>query len=187
MSEQEFLDWCGPETRAEWVDGEVVMMAPVSFRHADLSAWLLSIIRMFVRRRDLGVAVGGELYVRLSGRRRLPDVLFVSKARLGIVKENHVEGAPDLIMEIVSPESESRDWRDKYLDYERAGVTEYWVIDPASKHTEVYVLTNGKFAPVVERDGKIASTAIPGFYLQPQWLWQNPLPSELDVLHELGV
>jgi len=187
MSEEEFVEWCGPKPRAEWVEGEVLFMAPVSFRHADLSAWLLSIIRMYARRKDLGVAVGGEFYVRLANRRRLPDVLFVSKSHLSLLKENHLEGPPDLIMEIVSPESESRDWREKYLEYQRAGVLEYWIIDPTSRRVEAYTLSGGKYVAFVEQEGTLPSAAIPGFYLRPQWLWQDPLPSELDVLRELGV
>ena len=54
LSEQEFLDWIGHKTRAEWVDGEVVMMAADSFDHAGYGWWLLSAVKLFVDDRRLG-------------------------------------------------------------------------------------------------------------------------------------
>jgi Uma2 family endonuclease len=90
-------------------------------------------------------------------------------------------------MEIVSPDSESRDWRDKYIEYERAGVREYWIIDPMSKNVEVYVLRRGRFVLMEERNERITSGVIRGFWLKTEWLWQRPLPSTWDVLRELGV
>lgn len=187
LTEEEFVAWCGRDVRAEWVNGQVVMMAPVSFQHADLSAWLLAVVRGFIRRHDLGVAVGGEFYVRLADRRRLPDLLFLAKARLHLLRKNHVEGAPDLVVEIVSPESESRDWREKYLEYENAGVREYWVVDPMSQRVEAYALGGGRYSMIAEREGQLHSAVLPGFFLKTTWLWQVPLPAELDVLRELGV
>ena len=62
MAEDEFATWCQPKTRAEWVDGEVILMPPVSYGHADLNAWLLSITRAFVRARDQGTVVGPEFF-----------------------------------------------------------------------------------------------------------------------------
>lgn len=188
MTEDEFAGWCLPKTRAEWVDGEVVLMPPVSYGHADLNAWLLAILRAFVRARQLGTVLGPEFFIRFETqrRRRLPDLMFVSSQRQDLIRKQYVDGAPDLIVEIVSPDSEARDWREKYLEYERAGVREYWVNDPMSAHVEAYALTPGGYARIHEQDGKLVSQAIPGLHVRPQWLWQNPLPSELDVLRELG-
>ncbi|HXE53058.1 MAG TPA: Uma2 family endonuclease [Tepidisphaeraceae bacterium] len=189
MSEDEFVAWCGEKPRAEWVDGEVLMMAPVSFEHSDLNAWLLSIARVYVRARQLGTLIGPEFFVRLVAqkRRRLPDILFVSAERQHLIRKQVVEGAPDLIFEIVSPDSVSRDWREKYHEYESAGVREYWVIDPAPQRVEAYALGPSGYARIQEAEGKLSSLAIPGFYLREAWLWQRPLPPEADVLRELGI
>jgi Uma2 family endonuclease len=189
MSEEEFVEWCDDQTRAEWVDGEVIVMAPVSDEQGDLQGWLISLLRFFIEHRDLGVLRGPESQVRLGlqRRRRTPDVLFVAKSRRDIIRRNHVEGAPDLIMEIAAPESLSRDWREKYLEYERAGVREYWVIDPMSKRVEAYTLATQGYVPTAESDGKIPSIVLPGFYLRPRWLWQESMPKVADALRELGV
>lgn len=189
MTEEEFVAWCGPKTRAEWVDGEVILTAPASFDHVNISDWLVAILRLFVSHRDLGTILSREFFVRFprQKRRRLPDLLFVSKARQEIIKKQVADGPPDLIIEMVFPDSESRDWRDKYLEYERAGVREYWVIDPMSKQVEAYALTGAGYAQIAEQNGKLISGVLPGFFLKLEWLWQTPLPGELKVLRELGV
>ena len=150
--------------------------------------FLITLMRMFVEHHDSGRVLGPEFQVRLGARRRrrVPDVLFVARARLEILRPNHLEGAPDLAMEIVSPDSVARDWREKYLDYQAAGVREYWVIDPLSRNVEAYSLAEGAYRRIEEADGRIASLVLPGFYLKPAWLWQEPLPKVRDVLQELG-
>lgn len=189
MTEEEFLAWIRSTTRAEWVDGEVEMMAPANFGHTDLNDWLTMILRGYVRHRDLGVCLSRDFFVRFATQRRLrlPDLLFVSKTRRHLIQPTRLEGAPDLIIEVVSPDSGSRDWRKKYDEYERAGVREYWIVDPLSQRVELYVLVQGKYRQVKERNGKLASRVLPGFYLRTEWLWQDPLPNELQVLRELGV
>jgi Uma2 family endonuclease len=190
MTEQEFTHWLGEKTRAEWVDGEVVMMAPVSLEHADLGLWLASVLRFFVEHHDLGMVYGPEYMVRLGKerRRRMPDVLFVAKSRSAILRPNHVEGAPDLIIEVVSPDSTSRDWREKYLEYEQAQVREYWIVDPISRRMEAHALSRAKkYHPIEVKDGRIASALLPGFHLKPEWLFGAKRAKGMTVLREMGV
>jgi Uma2 family endonuclease len=199
MTEEEFAVWCNQDTRAEWVDGEVVMMAPLAWEQSDLGAWLLSLLRYFVEDRDLGVVVY-EFQVRLATqqRRRVPDICFIAKGRRDLVRRAHLEGPPDLCVEIVSPDSQARDWREKYLEYEAAGVREYWVIDPTSQHVEVYAMDNpspaeapqsprSAYRRLEEKDGRLVSTVLPGFFLRPVWLWPQARPTLMAALREVGV
>ena len=79
------------------------------------------------------------------------------------------------------------DWREKYLEYEAAGVREYWVADPLSRRFEGYALgADGRYTLIEEKDGMVYSTVLTGFFLKPAWLWQEPLPNPLDILRELG-
>jgi Uma2 family endonuclease len=190
MTEEEFVAWCDEDTRAEWVDGEVIVPSPANLKHVDLAGFLNLILRVFVTSKDLGAVYGPELQVRFAAlrRRRVPDLLFVATEHTDILKTTEVDGAPDLIIEIVSPDSLARDWREKYLEYETAGVREYWVVDPMAQRVEVYALgADGRYALIEEKDGVVHSTVLAGFFLKPAWLWQEPLSNPLEILRELGV
>lgn len=190
MTEREFVEWVDEKTWAEWVDGEVIVMPPVSIANDRLEGWLRTILMLVAEQGDVGTVTGPEFTVRFGRqrRRRVPDLSFVARAREAILQQNHIEGAPDLIIELVSPESVVRDWREKYLDYERAGVREYWVIDPANRRMEVYRLArNGKYQLVEEVEGKIGSEVLRGFYLRPKWVLGSRPPSLVSVLRELGI
>jgi Uma2 family endonuclease len=188
MTEQQFEDWCDEDVKAEWVDGEVVLMTPENLESADLGGWLNAIMREVVESFDLGRVIGREFQVRLPSqrRRRVPDLQFIAKAREAIVRQTFVDGAPDLIVEIVSPGSVSRDWRDKFYEYERAGVREYWIFDPASQHVEAYALGKGKrYALVREADGWIESAVLPGFAIKTGWLKLASLPRVSRAIKEM--
>lgn len=190
MTEREFVTWISGNTRAEWADGEVIMMAPASFEHVQLVLWLSSLLRHLAEAGDLGEVLTTEFLVRLprQRRRRMPDILFVAQAHLDRIRPNHLEGAPDLVMEVVSPDSVARDWREKYHEYEKAGVSEYWIVDPSAKRLEAYGLDRmGKYRLIEEKDGKVHSTVLKGLYVKPAWLWKRPLPKGLKVLRELGI
>ncbi len=198
MTEEEFVAWCDEDTRAEWVDGEVVMMSPMSDPHSDVASWLGSVLRIFVEEHDLGV-VRPEMQARLVGlrRRRVPDLWFVTKEREGLIDRACLDGPPDLAVEIVSPDSAGRDWREKYLEYEAAGVREYWVIDPASQHMEAYALAAAapepgqppatRYRRLSEEDGVIASVVLSGLRLRVNWLWPQTRVKVLEALAQMGV
>jgi Uma2 family endonuclease len=189
MTEEEFEAWSdAQEARAEWVDGEVVLMSPSNLLHSRLQVWLLYVLRTFLDRRPLGEVLGPEFTVRLPRRRRVPDVLFLTRERASLLRPKYLDGAPDAAFEIVSPDSQSRDRREKYVEYERAGVREYWIIDPLSRVLEPYALgADGKYALIPQADGKVTSAVLAGFSLKADWLWSEPLPTADAVLREMGV
>jgi Uma2 family endonuclease len=192
MSEEEFVAWYTFEGQAEWVDGEVVFMSPVSRPHDRTQWWVRNLLQFFVEDRKLGEVLGPEFTTRLTygGRkvsRREPDILFVATAHIERLKAKLLEGPPDLAVEIVSPESVTRDHREKYLEYESAGVGEYWIIDPASEIIEAYTRAGEHFEPIPRAIDQIASRVLPGWYIRPSWLWHQPRTDVRAALAELGI
>jgi Uma2 family endonuclease len=101
------------------------------------------------------------------------------------MKRLHLEGAPDLIVEIVSSSSQHRDRREKYLEYLAAGVREYWLVDPLAQTVEVYHLERGRYRLLPETRGRIESIVLPGFHLRPQWLWRAKPPKVSTLLKQM--
>jgi Uma2 family endonuclease len=190
MTEEEFDNWHDELLRGEWVDGKVEFMAPANTEHSEIQNLLLFALSAFVDFHRLGKVWGPEMAVKLPRmrRRRVPDIVFLSQSRLELVEKTFINGAPDLIMEVVSPDSESRDWRKKYQEYERSGVKEYWIIDPASEVMDSYHLTEaGAYEQIAAQSDRIASLVVPGFFVKPDWLWCLPAPQLLELQRELKI
>lgn len=187
---EEFLKKYGG-VHAEWVDGEVLQLMTASNRHQDLVDWLIAILRMFVETYNLGWVRSAPFNMQMPhlNRGREPDILFVTQDRLHIVQESNLSEAADLVIEIVSPESVGRDRGEKFVEYEAAGVREYWLIDPDREQAEFYRLTEaGRYHLVFPGDDGIFNSAVlTNFWLKTDWLWQEPLPKVLVVAQELGL
>jgi len=188
---EEFLDWCDEDTWAEWVDGEVEMVSPASDRHQDLARFLIAVLGVFVEARELGVVRPAPFQMKMGPELpgREPDLLFVAREHLERLKETHLDGPADLVVEIISPESRVRDRGAKFGEYEMAGVQEYWLIDPEREEARFYRLgERGWYEPVPpDAEGVYRSEVVPGLWLRVDRLWQEPLPKVLDVLRELGL
>lgn len=94
-----------------------------------------------------------------------PDLFVVLYANLPNLREEGFFGAPDIALEILSPSSIKSDRNTKFKLYERAGVGEYWIVDPKNQSIEVYSRVNGAFEmmSVAAETGAVASSVLPGF------------------------
>lgn len=192
VSFEEFLAWCDEDTWAEWVDGEVVMLTPASRKHQRTVKFFLFLLEAYAVKHGSGEVLTAPFPVRLPvplSRGREPDILYVSKEKLPLLKETYMDGAPDLIVEVASPESLARDRGEKYVEYEAAGVREYWLIDPERQQAEFYRLgAEGRYRTVFAGSaGVYSSEVLPGFWLKADWLWQDPPPSVVECLKEVGL
>lgn len=187
MSYEQFLEWADEDTLAEWEHGEVIMASPASDRHQDLVRFLVSVLGIYVEARGLGVVRPAPFQLKLESSGREPDLVFISRAHLDRVKTSYVDGPADLVVEIVSLESIERDRGTKFVEYEAAGIPEYWLIDPLRNWAEFYQLDpEGRYnTTFAGRQGIYESSMLPDFCLHIDWLWQIPLPPVLDVLREL--
>ena len=188
MSYEAFLEWADEDTAAEWVSGKVILMSPPSDRHQDLADFLTALMRYFAEEYDLGKARSAAFQMKLATSGREPDVLFVAKENLDRIKKNRLIGPADLAVEIISPESRKRDRHTKFLEYEQAGVKEYWLIDPERERADFYRLDERGMYQAVRLDKSVfRSEVLRGLELDTVWLWQEPLPLLRHVLKVWGL
>jgi Uma2 family endonuclease len=124
-----------------------------------------------------------------DGPAREPDLLFIAQEHLDRCTETRVSGPADLIVEVVSDDSVSRDRSDKFYEYQAAGVREYWIIDPRPgyERADFYVLdTRGRYQPVpIAPDGRYHSTVLAGFWFEVEWVLSATLPDVLQALAQV--
>ncbi|MCX7854780.1 MAG: Uma2 family endonuclease [Anaerolineae bacterium] len=187
MTYEEFLTWADEDTLAEWVEGEVVMYSPASRRHQNIADFLTAVLRAYVETRELGMVLSAPFQMKLAGSGREPDLMFVATEHLDRLRETYLDGPADLVVEVASPESIGRDRGEKFYEYARAGIPEYWLIDPDAERAEFYILDErGRYQMILpDADGVYRSRVIAGFWLREDWLWKPP--RVLDVLRELAV
>jgi len=184
MSYEEFLARADEDTLAEWVNGEMIMTSPASRNHQNVADFLTSVLRAYVEQHEAGMVLSAPFQVKLEQGRE-PDLHFVAREHQERLLENRVEGAPDLVVEIVSPESVGRDRGEKFAEYERGGVPEYWLVDPQVRWVAVYNLdATGCYQPTFTGTaGVFHSQVVKGLWLRAEWLWQPP--RVVQVLREL--
>lgn len=187
---KEFLAWTDEDVWAEWVDGKVLRMAPATDRHQDLVRFLSAVLSVYIEANDLGWLRSAPFSMYLAARHQVrePDLLFVVRDRMHLVKNAYLDGPADAVIELVSRDSHRRDRIEKVADYEAAGVREYWLIDPRHRQVEFRRLDEAGFYRLVTlEEGIFTSEVIPGFRLRVDWLWREPLPKVLDAVRELGL
>lgn len=175
------------EGRFEWVEGSLVEMGQPSEEHEDTGSFLTSVMRTYAEAKKAGRAVGDGFIERLDAETvRVPDVAFFRKDNVGKIKRTYSEGGADLVVEIVSPDSKGWDRGEKFDEYEKAGVEEYWIVDPQLRRAEFYRLDEAVYQPVhPDPEGRVHSSTLSGFFVRVEWLWERPKLSL--VYRELGL
>jgi Uma2 family endonuclease len=137
--------------RHEILDGEHYVAPSPFLSHQDISSNLHSALGPFIRGNRLGKLYAAPTDVVLSSHDiAVPDLVFVSNERLGILKDKNIQGAPDLVIEIISPSTRRRDEGIKLQRYEAFGIQEYWMFYPDRKSTRVYRREGGRLRLVAE-------------------------------------
>ena len=154
----------------ELINGEIVKRASPNTPHQEASHRLNGFLFNYNRRKKAGRVFQApyDVYFDEHTAGVQPDLLFVSKERDFIVKEgNGIVGAPDLIVEIVSPGSVDKDRVIKKDVYERFAVKEYWIVDTQWQTVEVHCMVDDRYQlfSFAEKKGKIKSSVLPGFRL----------------------
>ncbi len=191
MTYEEYIAWVDENVHAEWVDGEVIIYMPATDLHQLTLGFLQALLLLYVSRLKLGRVFTAPFPMRLRDvpAQREPDLFVVTNAQLSRVQRQFLDGPADLVVEIVSDESVRRDRREKFREYEGAGVTEYWIIDPRPnrRRADFYRLDEeGRYdLYACDDDERVETAVLPGFWLRPSWLWQEPPVDFLQAYLEI--
>lgn len=150
----------------ELIDAALVMSPSPSVRHQRVVLRLGRVLLTAAEADDAGEAFVAPMDVSFSDVDTVqPDLLFVSAERLDIIGEQRIEGAPDLVIEVLSPSTAYLDLAQKKRLYEREGVKEYWVVDPEQRAVDVYTNTEDGFVQHVRvvDSGTATSHVLSGF------------------------
>ena len=170
----DYLETSGEE-RYELLDGELVMAPAPLLYHQFILRKLLNAISVYVDEYNLGELFCSPTDVVLSETDVVqPDILFVSRRRGQILKPERVHGAPDLVVEILSPSTAELDRTTKLELYAQHGVEEYWIVDPDAKTIMVMVRREERFEVkgIYGKGHILESPTLEGFTVQVEVLFE---------------
>jgi len=151
------------------IGGKLVMTPAPSTYHQAISTRLLGKFLFFMAEKDLGMIYHAPIDVYFGEKETYqPDIIFIVKDRFHIIEPDRINGAPDLVIEILSPSTGYYDLKKKARTYAKHGVREYWIADPEDKSIEVYKGQEEKFVldQRVEEEGKVKSLVLSGLEVE---------------------
>ncbi|MEM1093856.1 MAG: Uma2 family endonuclease [Bacteroidota bacterium] len=168
-----YEDYCAlPEDgkRYEIIDGDLFMSPAPSFWHQRFVARLMIALGRYLGEHPMGEVVGSPLDVILDDENIVqPDLVFISQAKSHLIAKRGLEGAPDLVVEVLSPSNRRRDEVVKRGLYEKHGVEEYWMVDSEADTVRVYRLTDHGYVEAIVLTAAagdvLTSPMLPGFVL----------------------
>jgi Uma2 family endonuclease len=163
---RKFRDSLHEDVKAEFINGEIIIHPLTSYEHWNTSANLSTHLYHYVKQNDFGKVGVEKVMVHLTRNDYEPDICFFSKEKVAQFRPGQLLfPAPDFIVEILSPTTETNDRTLKMTDYAAHGVTEYWIIDPVQQSIEQYLLEQRNFLLHVKlvKEGTIYSKAIVGY------------------------
>jgi Uma2 family endonuclease len=171
----------------EWVEGAVIKMSPISLKHDSISKYLDRLLDAYFEQNPIGSLLRAPFVMAIETSRREPDLQIVLNDNPGKLTETAMLGPADLCIEIVSQESFSRDYGDKHMEYERAGVKEYWLIDPPRKRHHFYRLDGDGIYQIspLDEDNNYQTPLLPRLKLYVPLLWGKELPGIAEIVESV--
>lgn len=160
--------------RYEIVEGVLYMSPSPSIIHQRIAGRIFRYLATYIEDTGLGLVLDAPTDVELSPIDVFqPDVLVVLNAGLEKVQELKVVGAPDLVVEVASPSTSIQDRNKKYRVYAKAGVMEYWIVDPGTKTVELLVLEAGEYRSlgIFRGQAKLPSQVVPNLPVRVEQLF----------------
>jgi Uma2 family endonuclease len=186
VTDEMFDEMVDEDTKAELIDGVMIVHSPATLRHDNVAGFLRALMRCYVAEKGLGIVLGPDGLVRIKkGRRVGADIFFLMQDRVPSPLPKEYKGVPDLFIEVLSPSNRDEDLEDKRPLYREARVKEIWFVDPEGQEIIVDRRHGKRYITKTIRSGLIKSTVIKGFWIYSEWLWTDPLPNEMQCLREI--
>jgi Uma2 family endonuclease len=170
----------------ELLNGVMVKKMAAQLEHEKLLAWLHTLLYLYVKQKSLGIVLGSRTSVEINTyRSRMPDLLFVRQENMAIVQQRAIYGAPDLVLELVSPNDRPVGLVEVETDYRTVGVPEIVFIDQQKRHVKLLRKHGSNYEETILTEGELIFETVLGFTLHVEWLFADPLPDELSLLNSL--
>lgn len=174
LTYEDYVELPNDGKRYEIHDGELSVTPAPGTRHQGVSIRLASLLFSHASAHALGEVYHAPVDVILDRHTVVqPDIVFVDAARLGIVAERGIEGAPTLVVEILSSSTTRVDRATKFRLYARFGVPHYWIVDPAARTVEAYALGTSGYGLALHATGSepVSPAPFDDLGLVPDALW----------------
>lgn len=169
----------------EWVRGTVIKMSPVHELHDIIGRYITRLLEAYLELKAIGLIRIAPFVMKIPERdvSREPDLQVILDDNPGELTPTAMIGPADLCVEVVSPESVERDYTEKFEEYERGGVREYWIINPLRETAFFYRLdeTGNYLRYPQDEDGNYHTPTLPDLVLHVPTLWQKELPGPIAV------
>lgn len=186
VTDEMFDEMVDEDTKAELIDGVMIVHSPASLRHDDVAGFLRTLMRCYTADKGLGLVLGPDGLVRIKkGRRVGADLFFLRKDRVPKPLPKEYKGVPDMFVEVLSPSNRDDDLVDKRPLYREAGVKEIWFVDPEERQIIIDHRRGQRYVTKTIRTGRVKSAVVRGFWIEADWLWSDPLPNEMECLRAL--
>jgi Uma2 family endonuclease len=164
-------------------------LSPVYLGHDRKTNYLRQLFEAYFSFRPIGQIVAAPFVMRLSNidSRREPDLQVILNEHLDRIKPTYTDGPADICIEVVSPSNASTDYGEKLVEYEAGGVREYWMFDQERQIAYFYRLHDqGVYTNIpLDKQGEYQTPLLPGFRLTIATLWQEKLPTLLEVIEQV--
>ncbi len=179
----DLLEFANEDVSCEVLDGVLVIKSPASFIHESIFGFLFTVLKLYIRKHQLGITLGSRFTLKLVDNWGLePDIMFLTPKDQERLRETYLDGPATTVFEILSKSNRKEDVEKKIPQYLQYGVQEVGLIDPTAKALKI--LWPGGCVSEGEK-GWVISRAIPGFRIKTAWLWEPQVKSEIDAVREM--
>ncbi|HEY1861900.1 MAG TPA: Uma2 family endonuclease [Gemmataceae bacterium] len=186
VTEEMFDELVDEDTKAELLDGVMIVHSPTSLRHDAIAGFLRTLLSCYADEKRAGRVFGPDCLFHVATCRRFaPDAFFLERKRVPRRLPRQFEGSPDFVIEVLSPSNRRQDVAEKVPAYKEAGIKEIWVVDPGEREVLVERRRGKSYSTSQMTTGKVLSTTVRGFWIDAAWLWSEPLPNVMACLRKI--